>query len=205
MVDKDPAAAIVRAAEQEGSDVLVVGNVGMSGRKEFLLRNVPNRVSHRARCTVIIVNSALRHKGAADAAPGGAAAQSPGTAEPHLATRGLQIASVMARHGLKAFFDGSEESSADERRRRAKHFREALEELGPTFSKLGQVLSTRPDLLPAEYIEELMRRMLAYVCANVSWLHPPCFLIQRACDRPQQVVHGKGRAPLLVCDRLLSK
>ena len=38
--------------------MLVVGNVGMSGRKEFLLGNVPNRVSHNARCTVVIVNSA---------------------------------------------------------------------------------------------------------------------------------------------------
>jgi len=62
VVDEDPAAAIVRAAEQEESDILVVGNLGMSGRKEFLLRNVPNRVSHKARCTVIIVNSAMGHK-----------------------------------------------------------------------------------------------------------------------------------------------
>jgi ubiquinone biosynthesis protein len=30
-----------------------------------------------------------------------------------------------------------------------------MEELGPTFAKLGQVLSTRPDLLPAEFVEEL--------------------------------------------------
>jgi nucleotide-binding universal stress UspA family protein len=29
----------------------------MSGRKEFLLGNVPNRVSHSARCTVVIVNT----------------------------------------------------------------------------------------------------------------------------------------------------
>ena len=54
---EDPAALIVEAAEAEGADVLVVGNIGMSGRKEFLLGNVPNRVSHSARCTVVIVNT----------------------------------------------------------------------------------------------------------------------------------------------------
>jgi nucleotide-binding universal stress UspA family protein len=55
---EDPAALIVAAAEAEQADVLVVGNIGMSGRKEFLLGNVPNRVSHSARCTVVIVNTA---------------------------------------------------------------------------------------------------------------------------------------------------
>jgi nucleotide-binding universal stress UspA family protein len=54
----DPAALIVSTAEAEKADVLVVGNIGMSGRKEFLLGNVPNRVSHSARCTVVIVNTA---------------------------------------------------------------------------------------------------------------------------------------------------
>ena len=57
VIDADPALAIVRAAEQEAIDVLVVGNFGMTGRKEFLLGNVPNRISHNARCTVIIVNT----------------------------------------------------------------------------------------------------------------------------------------------------
>ena len=37
------------------------------------------------------------------------------------------------------------------------HFRQALEELGPAFVKLGQMLSTRPDLLPPDYIAELSR------------------------------------------------
>ena len=40
---------------------------------------------------------------------------------------------------------------------RADHLRLALEELGPTFVKLGQILSTRPDLLPPEYLVALSR------------------------------------------------
>jgi len=39
----------------------------------------------------------------------------------------------------------------------AAHLREALEELGPTFVKFGQILSTRPDLLPPSYIVELSK------------------------------------------------
>ena len=57
-VDPDPARGIVQVAEEEGVDVVVVGNLGMSGRKKFLLGNVPNRVSHGTRRTVIIVNTA---------------------------------------------------------------------------------------------------------------------------------------------------
>jgi ubiquinone biosynthesis protein len=37
------------------------------------------------------------------------------------------------------------------------HLRQALEELGPTFVKVGQLVSTRPDLLPPPYVQELSR------------------------------------------------
>jgi nucleotide-binding universal stress UspA family protein len=57
VVADDPAEAIVEAAGREKADVVVVGSVGMAGRKEFLLRNVPNRVSHNAPCTVVIVQT----------------------------------------------------------------------------------------------------------------------------------------------------
>ena len=60
IVHEDPAMAILQVAEESAVDVLVVGNAGMSGRKEFLLGNVPNRVSHLTRRTLVIVNTAQR-------------------------------------------------------------------------------------------------------------------------------------------------
>jgi ubiquinone biosynthesis protein len=53
----DPARHMVEIANEEDIDVIVVGSVGMSGRKEFLLENIPNRVSHNAPCTVVIVQT----------------------------------------------------------------------------------------------------------------------------------------------------
>ena len=58
VVDADPAQAILRVIDDEHVDAVVVGNVGMAGRKQFLLANIPNRISHNARCIVIIVNTA---------------------------------------------------------------------------------------------------------------------------------------------------
>jgi predicted unusual protein kinase regulating ubiquinone biosynthesis (AarF/ABC1/UbiB family) len=156
MVDDDPAMAIVRVAEDEAADVLVVGNAGMAGRKEFLLANVPNRISHNARCTVIIVNTISPDGDVQVIRPRTTirAGEFPET-EPHLVARGTRIAAVMAKHGVKALFGRPREDGATGRRAQARHLRSALEELGPTFAKLGQVLSTRPDLLPPEFIEEL--------------------------------------------------
>ncbi len=159
VVDEDPAMAIVGAADDARIDVLVVGNAGMAGRKEFLLGNVPNRISHNARCTVIIVNTTDGVTTAMPgASPGGVAlragASIPET-QPHLIARGSKIATVFAKHGLKELFGRPDEEGTAGRARSAKRLREALEELGPTFCKLGQILSTRPDLLPPEFITEL--------------------------------------------------
>jgi nucleotide-binding universal stress UspA family protein len=57
VIGADPAEAIVESARREKADVLVVGSVGMTGRRQFLLHNVPNRVSHNAPCTVVIVHT----------------------------------------------------------------------------------------------------------------------------------------------------
>ena len=53
----DPADAILDVAEEQGADLIVVGNKGMTGAKRFLLGSVPNKVSHHAPCSVMIVRT----------------------------------------------------------------------------------------------------------------------------------------------------
>ncbi len=77
------------------------------------------------------------------------------------------IARVVARHGFGELLDrariwdvlGRREDVAvspeEQRRSTAARFRDLLAELGPTFIKLGQILSSRPDILPPDFITEL--------------------------------------------------
>ena len=53
----DPADAILDVAEERGADLIVVGNKGMTGAKRFLLGSVPNKISHNAPCSVLIVRT----------------------------------------------------------------------------------------------------------------------------------------------------
>lgn len=53
----DPADAILDVAEERDADLIVVGNKGMTGAKRFLLGSVPNKVSHHAPCSVLIVRT----------------------------------------------------------------------------------------------------------------------------------------------------
>jgi ubiquinone biosynthesis protein len=86
------------------------------------------------------------------------------------ATRNLgrlsEIAQVAVRHGFGYWFDthrlsdlfprrGPREELDGQPSQRGQHLREMLDELGPTFVKFGQLLSTRPDILPPDIIAEL--------------------------------------------------
>jgi len=94
----------------------------------------------------------------------------PWFARSHLLRRERQIASVLTRHGLGWLLAqvGWADRIPVERGwfrkmtppappTQAEHFRLALSELGATFIKLGQALSTRPDLIPPDYITELVK------------------------------------------------
>jgi ubiquinone biosynthesis protein len=89
-----------------------------------------------------------------------------------LRQRYQEIAEVFLRHGFGYLYKGLGPEWAPSRRSSRSgdptaspvaeqdlpaHFRQALEELGPTFVKMGQVLSTRPDLLPPAYVAELSK------------------------------------------------
>src|SRR5437870_6994634 len=86
------------------------------------------------------------------------------------ATRNLgrlsEIAQVAVRHGFGYWFDKHRLTDLFPGRtprveldgqpsQRGQHLREMLDELGPTFVKFGQLLSTRPDVLPPDIIAEL--------------------------------------------------
>jgi nucleotide-binding universal stress UspA family protein len=54
-VREDPADALLSVADKVGATLIVVGSKGMHGARRLALGNVPNQVSHKARCNVLIV------------------------------------------------------------------------------------------------------------------------------------------------------
>ncbi|KAH7510812.1 hypothetical protein FEM48_ZijujUnG0085300 [Ziziphus jujuba var. spinosa] len=69
--------------------------------------------------------------------------------------RALQILIALSWFGVKVLVDQRKGVLDRNKRKRAAELRSVFTRLGPTFVKLGQGLSTRPDLCPAEYLEEL--------------------------------------------------
>jgi ubiquinone biosynthesis protein len=66
-----------------------------------------------------------------------------------------EIAQVAVRHGFGYAVDGRRAVEDGAGTARGRHLREMLDELGPTFVKFGQLLSTRPDIVPPDIILEL--------------------------------------------------
>jgi ubiquinone biosynthesis protein len=68
-----------------------------------------------------------------------------------------EIAQVAVKHGFGYLFEGRRHAPPDEGAPtpRGRRLREMLDELGPTFVKFGQLLSTRPDVVPPDIIAEL--------------------------------------------------
>src|SRR5205814_9312384 len=106
--------------------------------------------------------------------PRGVATSPEGALMAQPATRSLgrlsEIAQVMVRHGFGYFLEAHKLTdllpgrSAEARLAaaatgpgspRGQHLRELLDELGPTFVKFGQLLSTRPDAVPPDILVEL--------------------------------------------------
>ncbi len=56
-VEGDPADALLDVAEEQKADLIVVGNKGMTGASRFVLGSVPNKVSHHAPCSVMIIRT----------------------------------------------------------------------------------------------------------------------------------------------------
>lgn len=98
--------------------------------------------------------------------------------KPKNVKRKAQIAKILAKHGFGFLVEKSGlgrfvpfhwgilgHQKREHRYSAPEHLRMAFEELGPTFIKLGQILSTRPDLIPEEYVVEL---------ASLQDRIPPC-------------------------------
>jgi len=99
--------------------------------------------------------------------------------------RYLQIVRIAVRHGLGRFLRGRRTSAArtaDGRRDLARSLRLAMQEGGVTFVKLGQLLSTRADLLPPEFITELST--LQDHAASMPW------------EQAKQVIEAEFRQPV---------
>src|SRR4051812_45717019 len=83
------------------------------------------------------------------------------TAPPRNLGRLSEIAQVAARHGFGYLFENRRlrrrDPDDETPSQRGAHLRAMFDELGPTFVKFGQLLSTRPDILPPDIIAELRR------------------------------------------------
>jgi len=125
----------------------------------------------------------------------------------HNYQRYYQIIGVFTRHGFGSLIEQLQiqkylpfptpllkQSARDTHLSPSEHLRVALEELGPTFIKLGQILSTRPDLLPSDFIEELSK--LQDEVPETPWEKIDKFLIEEYGDNYFEIFQNIEPKPL---------
>ena len=78
-------------------------------------------------------------------------------AAPRSLGRATEIGRVATRHGFGYLIDRRRAADGEPDGDRGRRLREMLDELGPTFVKFGQLLSTRPDVVPPDIIAELRK------------------------------------------------
>ncbi len=53
----DPVDVVIDTAKELGADLIIVGNLGMKSAKRFILAPIPDKISHRAECSVLVANT----------------------------------------------------------------------------------------------------------------------------------------------------
>ncbi|MDQ3710283.1 MAG: AarF/UbiB family protein [Actinomycetota bacterium] len=108
-----------------------------------------------------------------------------------------QIVRIAVRHGLGRFLRGERQAgleSSTSRRKLARSVRRAMDEGGVTFIKLGQQLSTRRDLVPAEFVHEL--RTLQDKAKPIPWEEVEAVLATELGCPAEEVFAAVDREPL---------
>lgn len=110
------------------------------------------------------------------------------------ARRYLTIVGVVARHGLGPYVTRTGRDGSTSRDRLARSLRLALEDGGPAYVKFGQLLSTRHDLLPAEFTAELA--LLRDRVAPADWADVEPLLRAEIGDRPHSAFESISPEPV---------
>lgn len=107
--------------------------------------------------------------------------------------RTVEILTSLGSFGLNLFLDQRKGVLDKNRRVRAIELKTIFTQLGPTFVKLGQGLSTRPDICPPEFLEELseLQVCVLFPLAHFFWFtavaliifeHLPCVPYSLECS-----------------------
>lgn len=105
-----------------------------------------------------------------------------------------EIVGIIGRHGLGPYVTGRSRNGGTRHQQLAHELREALQAGGTTFVKLGQLMSTRRDLLPETYVSELSR--LQDRVPPAPWPQVEAVLLESLGAPPQEVFAEFDREPL---------